>query len=139
MMGAPMETEEQIRRTIRFAESLPLESAIFRPLYYASPTPLWCDAEEKGLIGPEELVCISDSNRGLGKLSAASYIQISLDATRAFQRKPSRFLRLAFKILWWRDWTFARRFYRVKRASRLTRQVSFGVSTPSSQLMEKAS
>lgn len=139
MLGAPMETEQDLRETIRFAESLPLDTAIFRPLYYASPTPLWHGAREKGLIGPEDLVCLCDSSRGLGRLPAASYIRLSMDATRAFQRRPTRLLRLGLKILWWRDWTFAKRFFRAKRTGRLTRQMSYGVNTSASLPKEKVS
>ena len=114
ILGAPMETEEHIKRTIKFAKSLPLDMAVFSPLGYLKGSPLWEEAVAEGKIKPDEFIVASDSSRDLGNFSQdelwdwciRAYKEFHLrydymidQILQAFRRKDFRLLFQGVKLL----------------------------------------
>jgi anaerobic magnesium-protoporphyrin IX monomethyl ester cyclase len=54
IVGAPVETKDDIRRTIAFAESLRPHGVQYNILDMLIGTPLWEELKEKGRLGPED-------------------------------------------------------------------------------------
>jgi len=54
ILGAPFETKQHFEKTIKFACSLPLDIAIFRPLNYCPGAELWDEAVKQGKIMKNE-------------------------------------------------------------------------------------
>jgi anaerobic magnesium-protoporphyrin IX monomethyl ester cyclase len=114
ILGAPIETEKHIKNTIKFAKSLPLDSAIFYNLGYLYKSPLWNEAYKEGKIKENEYWVIADSKRGLGNFTEEELIDYSMKAYRsfyfnhrlwmrelyyAFAKKDFRFLKIGLKML----------------------------------------
>jgi anaerobic magnesium-protoporphyrin IX monomethyl ester cyclase len=70
ILGAPIETHEQIRQTIAFAQSLPIDNAFFRELGYGAQAPLWLEAVQQGKIKPDEDFATGGSERDLGPFTS---------------------------------------------------------------------
>jgi len=66
ILGAPFETKQHFDNTIKFANSLPLESAIFLPLRYRAGSDMWLKAVKEGKIALNEYEVHADSKRDLG-------------------------------------------------------------------------
>jgi anaerobic magnesium-protoporphyrin IX monomethyl ester cyclase len=92
ILGAPFETKEHFKNTIKFAYSLPLDSVTFYPLEYRAGSDLWIEAVKEGKIKPEEYVVISDSNRGLGIYPKDEIIRYCKKAQRTFHFRPTHLI-----------------------------------------------
>lgn len=90
IFGAPIESEGQIKQTIKFALSLPLDVALFNPLYYMYGSDLWNEAVEAGKIDESDGYWIpADSARDLGNFSKESLLKFCETAARKFYIRPS--------------------------------------------------
>ena len=90
IIGAPLETREQIEKTMKFATSLPLDIVIFYPLVYTYGSDLWNEAVEAGLIiNDDHLSLWADSDHGLGKFSRADLEKMCYKAVKNFYHRPS--------------------------------------------------
>ncbi len=76
ILGAPMETERHLRRTIDFACDLPLDFALFGVLNYTYGCQIWQEAYAEGLIKPSERNALAGSERGLGKVPGDRLLEI---------------------------------------------------------------
>ncbi len=76
ILGAPMETEKHLRKTIDFACDLPLDFALFGILDYTYGCQLWKEAYAEGLIKPSERNVLACSERGLGKIPRDRLLKI---------------------------------------------------------------
>jgi magnesium-protoporphyrin IX monomethyl ester (oxidative) cyclase len=103
VIGAPIETEENIRKTIEFAKTLPLDVATFMVLSYVYGSPLWKDGVEKGLIHPEEYGLYANSSRGLGNFSEDELKRFCRIAYRHFYFNPQYVRNQIIHILKTRD------------------------------------
>ncbi len=94
VLGAPFETKDQFRNTVKFAQSLPLDSASFLPLRYRAYTELWLDAVKTGIITSNDYEIYADSNRGLGRYPEKELLRYCQNAQRLFYFRPKYFLHL---------------------------------------------
>ena len=114
ILGAPIETEKHIKNTIKFAKSIPLDSATFYNLSYVIGSPIWEEAIKEGKIQPEEHTVNADSTRGLGNFTEKELIDYTMKAYKsyyfnprlwgrelyyAFAKKDFRFLKMGLKAL----------------------------------------
>ncbi len=107
MFGAPMETKKHINNTINFACSLPLDVAIFSPLYYQMGSQLWDELIKNKEDTKDKYLIIADSRRGLGNLTAEELNKYTEEASKRFYFRPSyilgqiyrAFLRKDFRML----------------------------------------
>lgn len=97
ILGAPIETEENFRKTINFAKILPLDSVSFLPLKYVAGSELWCKAVEEGKISENEYLVYTDSERGLGSFTQNEIEEWCIKAHRDFYLRPNFVLRLFIK------------------------------------------
>ncbi len=99
VLGAPFETKKDFQRTLKFAQSLPLDSASFLPLRYRSHTDLWMDAVKEGHIEPQEYEIYADSARHLGMYSKKELLKICERSQILFYARPKYFKNLIQKSL----------------------------------------
>jgi anaerobic magnesium-protoporphyrin IX monomethyl ester cyclase len=99
VLGAPFETKKDFQRTLKFAQSLPLNSASFLPLRYRSHTDIWNDAVKEGYIDPKEYEIYADSARQLGMYSKKELLKICERSQILFYARPKYFKNLIQKSL----------------------------------------
>ena len=92
IFGAPMETEEHIEKTIKFACSLPLDIAGFVPLMYIRGSQLWNEAVESNKISKDTDWVIADSEKGLGNLTEKELVEYAIMAFQRFHFRPTYLL-----------------------------------------------
>jgi radical SAM superfamily enzyme YgiQ (UPF0313 family) len=89
ILGAPIETKQHIDRTINFACSLPLDIAVFYPLYYMYGSDMWNEAVEKGLVNiGDGYSVMADSNKGLGQITENELQEYCKEAFKKFYFRP---------------------------------------------------
>jgi anaerobic magnesium-protoporphyrin IX monomethyl ester cyclase len=114
ILGAPIETKEHIENTIKFAKSIPLDSAVFYNFSYVINSPIWDEAVKEGKIKPEEYSVNADSNRGLGNFTEQELIDYTMKAYKkyyfdihlilreilfAFTKRDFRFLKIGLRMI----------------------------------------
>jgi len=106
MLGAPMETEEHLRKTIDFSMSMPLDGVMYNVLDYTYGSELWRKAHEQGLIAADEFNVPADKERGLGNFTKEELDALCQEAFGRFYRRPSLYFRYIKKMLRIREaWT----------------------------------
>jgi anaerobic magnesium-protoporphyrin IX monomethyl ester cyclase len=105
IIGAPFETEEHIKKTIRFAKSLPLDNVVFSHLVYAARSPLWVQAVEEGKINSDEFMVSSGRSRGLAQFDADDLEAFCMKAYRNFFFDPRYWFREISHAISHRDLT----------------------------------
>jgi anaerobic magnesium-protoporphyrin IX monomethyl ester cyclase len=93
ILGAPTETKKQIKNTIRFAKSLPIDHVLFNHLEYNAGTPLWDQAVQQGKIKPEECSVKSDKQRGLALCDTKEIDEFCENAYFSFYFNPRYLIR----------------------------------------------
>ena len=88
MLGAPIEKEKHIKKTIEFAKKLPLDNASFSPFAYVKGSPIWEDAFQQGKIREDEYAIIADSSRGLGNFTEEDLWNWIIRAFKSFHLRP---------------------------------------------------
>lgn len=89
ILGAPIETESHIRRTIRFACSLSLDFVSFTILRYNYHSDLWNEAFQEGKIPSEDCYSIlSDSRKGLGNFTQQELETYEKKGLKTFYLRP---------------------------------------------------
>ncbi len=99
ILGAPIESEEEIKNTIKFACSLPLDMAEFFILRYMPGSQLWEEAMEEGKISRDEYMVESDSKRGLGNFEREELLHWKNLAYKKFYLRPSYVAGEIYKFL----------------------------------------
>jgi anaerobic magnesium-protoporphyrin IX monomethyl ester cyclase len=94
IFGAPFETTEHFKKTLRFACSLPLNSASFLPLRYMVGSDLWNEAVAAGRIQSTEYCVTADKNRGLGLFTRQELLAHCQHAQTTFYTRPRFILQL---------------------------------------------
>ncbi len=89
ILGAPIETEEHLRRTIKFAKSIPLDFAFFTVLKYRRGSSLWSEVVKKRLVEDDEYSIPADSSKGLGNFTSEQLYEFSRKAYMSFYMRPS--------------------------------------------------
>ena len=99
ILGAPIETKQHFEKTIKFACSLPLDIAIFRPLSYCPGSDLWDEAVKQGKIMKNEKIIIADSERDLSSFKAKELKEFSSNAFRRFYIRPKYIIQQILKMM----------------------------------------
>lgn len=99
ILGAPIETKQHFEKTIKFACSLPLDIAIFRPLSYCPGSDLWDEAVKQGKIMKNENIVIADSERDLSRFKAKELKEFSSNAFRRFYIRPKYIIKQILKMM----------------------------------------
>ncbi len=89
ILGAPFETKQHFEKTIRFANSLPLDVGIYYSLDYRTGSELWKNAVKEGKIDPNEYWVPCGSERGLGLYPRGEVDAYCKKATLRFYLRPS--------------------------------------------------
>jgi len=115
ILGAPIETKEQIENTKKFAKSLPLDGVYFFNFLYMIGSSLWQEAVNNGKIKSDEYFIVPDKRRDLGnfteeelisyvnKIYYSYYFNPRLwlrELSFAISNQDFRFLKLGLKILY---------------------------------------
>ena len=99
ILGAPIETKKHFEKTIKFACSLPLDIAVFRPLAYCPGSDLWEEAVKQGKIMQNERRVIADSARGLSTFKTKELKEFSYKAFRRFYLRPKYMIQELLKMI----------------------------------------
>lgn len=110
ILGAPFETKDHFKKTIAFAQSLPLDSVSFLPLRYMVGSELWSQAVQEGKIKKDEYVVLADKNRRLGLFSKAQLQRFCMNAQYSFYMRPTFFINLLRKSLQNDDMSFVQSY-----------------------------
>jgi radical SAM superfamily enzyme YgiQ (UPF0313 family) len=110
IFGAPIENKKHLTNTLKFAKSLPLNSASFLPLMYMAGSELWFDAVSSGKIKKDEYLVYSDLNRGLGKFSIDYLNKYCNKAQLEFYLRPKFVFDLISTCLKQNDFSFFKAF-----------------------------
>jgi anaerobic magnesium-protoporphyrin IX monomethyl ester cyclase len=97
ILGAPMEREEHIRRSIQFVLENPLDFIALNILDYQYGSRLWKQAHKEGLVRDNQLIVTTNSR--FGSLDTATLEEFSKEMYRAFYLRPSLFARIFAKSL----------------------------------------
>lgn len=93
ILGAPIETKKHIENTIKFAKSMPLDSAHFYNFAYVIGSPLWDEAVKEGKIQPHEHTVNAGSREGLGFLTEKEIIDYTMKAYKRYYFNPRLWIR----------------------------------------------
>ena len=109
IIGAPIETKDKIEQTIKFACSLPLDIAVFNPLYYTYGSDLWNEAVKNGKITEADGYSVTvDSNRKLGNFTSEEMMKFCKKAFKKFYFRPQYIGRQIIKGITNRDFSLLR-------------------------------
>ena len=99
IFGAPIETKEHIKNTVKFACSLPLDIAGFGPLIYILGSELWVEAVKSKKISKDMYVAFADSEKGLGNLTYKELLDYTVIAFQRFYYRPSYVLAQIYRSI----------------------------------------
>ena len=114
ILGAPIETREQIENTRKFAKSLALDGTYFFNFVYMVGSPIWEECVKEGKLKPDVYFANIDKNKGLGNFTEKEMIDIInrvyysyyfdprlwfRELFYAFRKKDFRFIRQGLKLL----------------------------------------
>jgi anaerobic magnesium-protoporphyrin IX monomethyl ester cyclase len=101
ILGAPIETEQHLKRTIQFAASLPLDMVSFLVLRYVCGSDLWREAEQEGKISysNDGHFIYADSSKKLGNLTSKEIINYTIKGYNRFYYNPMLWLRYLNRFL----------------------------------------
>jgi radical SAM superfamily enzyme YgiQ (UPF0313 family) len=99
MIGAPMETRQHLENTINFAKSLPLDIAIFAPLFYYEGSQIWKEAVKEKKILPDEFMVAADSRRDLGQFTPDELFAYCNEMSKQFFNRPKYILGQIYRSL----------------------------------------
>ena len=99
IIGAPIETKEHIENTIKFACSLPIDSANFAPLIYRTGSQLWYEAVKNKKLSENQYEILADSSHNLGNFTEEELIEYTTIAFKTFNFRLSHMLRQLYKLL----------------------------------------
>lgn len=105
IFGAPMETKNHFKNTIKFACSLPIDNAIFLPLIYRMGPSLWTEAVKNKKIQPNQYEVLADSSHNLSNFTEEELIEHTSNAIKSFYFRPSYIFEQIFKIFLRKDYS----------------------------------
>jgi len=108
ILGAPIETEAHLARTVRYAYEIPLDVVFFSVLNYARGSDLWAEAVDKGLIREDEEEVLADSARRLGRFPSEYLKRRASEAQIRFYLRPKLWMRYLRKLGGYKNRKFVR-------------------------------
>ena len=106
ILGAPIETKQHIKNTIRFACSLPLDIASFGPFAYLKGSQLWDEAVKNNKISSDKYIVLPDSHKGLGNFTREEMIKNTIQAFKTFYFRPRYLLSQIHRSILRNDFSF---------------------------------
>lgn len=106
ILGAPIETEYHINKTIKLSKSLPLDGVYFFNFLYMIGSPLWNEKIKEGKIKPDEFFIWPDKKRGLGNFTENELIKYVNKAYFNYYFNPHLWLRELYFALSKKDFRF---------------------------------
>lgn len=103
ILGAPIETQEHVENTIKFAKSIPLDFAVFYPFGYTYGSQLWEEAVNEGKIQPDEGTVLANSQRDLGNFTSEELMSYTMKAHRSFYLNPSLWMKEIYRAFTKKD------------------------------------
>lgn len=103
ILGAPIETQEHVENTIKFAKSIPLDFAVFYPFGYTYGSQLWEEAVNGGKIQPDEGTVLANSQRDLGNFTSEELMSYTMKAHRSFYLNPSLWMKEIYRAFTKKD------------------------------------
>jgi radical SAM superfamily enzyme YgiQ (UPF0313 family) len=99
ILGAPIEENKHIKKSIKFACKLPLDFAIFYPLAYSKGSDLWNEAIKEKKINEEEdgYGLIATSEKKLSKFTDKQLLDFCVKAYKRFYFRPLYLTRQIYK------------------------------------------
>jgi radical SAM superfamily enzyme YgiQ (UPF0313 family) len=98
MFGAPIETENHIKNTFKFACSLPLDLVFFSVLTYSYRSDLWFEAVNNGIIDEKDRYLVLPGSRiGLGEFTSEELFEFCNNAFKSYYARPNYFFRRMIK------------------------------------------
>jgi len=129
IFGAPIETKDHFERTIKFAKTLPLDSASFLPLKYVVGSELWEGAVKQGKIREDEYLVYADSKKGLSQFTHEEIVKYCIKARRDYYLRPVFMTGLLIKSLKNDDLGFLQSYLSLF-FSNLRKEISFFIKLP---------
>lgn len=109
ILGSLIETREHIEQTLSFACSLPLDIALFFPLYYMYGSDLWDEYVQKGVIDENDgYAVIADSTKGLSNFSGHQLEAFCNQATKRFYFRSLYIIKQLFRSVRRNDFNLLR-------------------------------
>ena len=99
ILGAPIETKQQFKKTIDFAKRLPLDSVSFVPLKYMAGSELWCKAVEAGNLSDNDYLSQAGNEKGLGLYPESEIVRYCINARGEYYLRPRFMIGLLIKSL----------------------------------------
>jgi radical SAM superfamily enzyme YgiQ (UPF0313 family) len=96
IIGAPGEKMKHFDNTIEFFKKASLDFININILRYQYPSPLWVQANMKGLIKDDEIVVYA--NKKLSNFSYEELLKIQKKIIKSFYNNPKRIMRLVYKL-----------------------------------------
>jgi anaerobic magnesium-protoporphyrin IX monomethyl ester cyclase len=108
IIGAPMETKEHLKNTLKFALSLPLDVVLYRQLSYQRGSTLWEEAVAAGVIDKKTSFCYAGSGNTASNFTAEELSAYCRFATKRFYYRPTYLLRELSQSVARKDFTVFR-------------------------------
>jgi anaerobic magnesium-protoporphyrin IX monomethyl ester cyclase len=111
IFGAPIETKEHIKNTMKFSLSLPLDMAFYRHLSYQRGSELWEEAVSNGLIEEGTSLCYAGSGKTLTNFTNDELSGYCRQAFKRFYYRPKYLLQEFLRCVKRKDFTILRSLY----------------------------
>jgi anaerobic magnesium-protoporphyrin IX monomethyl ester cyclase len=105
IFGAPIETEQHLENTIKFARSLPIDFALFNPLRYLIGSSLWLDAVKNKKFPSNIYTITTDSKFNLGKINKEQLLNYTIKAYKEFYYRPTYLFPQIFRSIVRKDFS----------------------------------
>jgi anaerobic magnesium-protoporphyrin IX monomethyl ester cyclase len=108
IFGAPIETKEHLKNTMKFSLSLPLDIAFYRQLSYKRGSELWEEAVANGLIDEGTSFCYAGSGKTVTNFTDGELSDYCRRAYKKFYYRPTYLLQEFFRSVGRKDFTVLR-------------------------------
>jgi anaerobic magnesium-protoporphyrin IX monomethyl ester cyclase len=108
IFGAPIETKEHLKNTMKFSLSLPLDIAFYRQLSYQRGSELWEEAVANGLIDEGTSFCYAGSGKTVTNFTDGELSDYCRRAYKKFYYRPTYLLQEFFRSVGRKDFTVLR-------------------------------
>lgn len=101
IFGAPEETRDDMRHTLDYILTLPLDTVKMKVLGYTHGSELWSWACRENLLAEDEFNVLAGRERGLSPMLTSEILDFCREATRLFHERKEHKDRLRSKIQRW--------------------------------------
>jgi radical SAM superfamily enzyme YgiQ (UPF0313 family) len=105
IFGAPIETKQHLRKTMKFSLSLPLDMAFYRQLSYQRGSSLWAEAVKNGMIEEKTSFCYAGSGKTFTNFTDEELSEYCRWAFKRFYYRPTYLLKEVSRCVSRKDFT----------------------------------